>query len=312
MSTRIVFMGTPDFAVPSLRSLHASEFEICAVMTGPPKPAGRGRRVQITPMQDTAESLGIRVLIADDLQDPALHATYRALKPDLSVVVAFRILPRIMLDIPALGTINLHASLLPQYRGAAPIQRALMAGESRTGVTSFLIEPRVDTGNILDVWAIDIGPDETCGELSGRLSALGAEMLVDSVRRHALGASAPRPQDDTTATRAPKITSADCPIRWAEPARTIHTQIRGLSPVPGATTHLGGAPVKILRTHVVNAAGSSTDPGRVIFAHPKNGLQIQCGQGILEILEIVRPGKTPVSGKEFVGGRQIQQSDRLT
>jgi methionyl-tRNA formyltransferase len=308
----IVFMGTPEFAVPSLQLLAASKHSVIAVVTGPPKPTGRGRRLQPTPVQLAAEALDIPVVTVQDLKDPEFLDIYQGLKPDVTAVVAFRILPPALLQVPTRGTINLHGSLLPKYRGAAPIQRALMAGDTQTGLTTFLIDKRVDTGGMLARNIVDIHPDETFGDLSERMSEVGAELLNRTILQYFNDELTPQPQDDSQATGAPKIKPDDFPIDWSASAYHIHCQVRGLSPIPGATTKLGDTPVKILRSRLATEEQPSGNPGSVLLAHPKQGLVVQCGAGQLEILELMKAGKKATSGKQFVGGRQIKQFDQLT
>ncbi len=233
---RLLFAGTPDFAVPSLRRLHASEQDIIGVVTVPDKPRGRGQRMLPSAVKKAAKQLQLPVLQPSDLEAEDFLEEVRSLKPDLMVVVAFRILPESCYTLPGYGAINLHASLLPKYRGAAPIQRAIMNGESRTGVSTFFLERTVDTGEILVQKSIDIGSDETAGSVHDRLAELGAEVVLETVKGIEAVTLEPSPQEDTQATKAPKITKKDREIIWSKSVKDVHNQIRALSPYPGAFT----------------------------------------------------------------------------
>jgi methionyl-tRNA formyltransferase len=229
-ATRIVFMGTPEFAVPSLDILITNGYPIPAVVTAPDKPRGRGQALTPTPIKEHAARAGIAVLQPDQLDEPGFIARLKEIAPDLIVVVAFRILPRDVYAVARLAAFNLHASLLPKYRGAAPINWAIMNGEKETGVTTFLLEEKVDTGGMVLQRSIPIGPDDDAGMIHDRLSALGADVVLETVRRIEEGKVEIIRQDNALASRAPKIFKDDCHIQWNRPASRVHDFIRGLSP----------------------------------------------------------------------------------
>ena len=309
---RIVFMGTPEFSVPSLEKLASGGHHVVAVVTKPDKPAGRGRAIQPPPVKRAAERLGLPVIQPPSLRDTDTHSRLEALQPDLFVVVAFRVLPEELLRIPRLGAINLHASLLPKYRGAAPIQRALINGERETGVTVFLLEPTVDTGRILRQRPIAIGDDETCGELAARLSVTGAEELAAAVDDLARGTAVMISQDDAEATTAPKLTKEDGRIRWNERAEAIRNRVRALNPSPGAYALWKGQPFGILRAAVEEAPAPGDEaPGTILQADDRHGVRVATGDGILR-LDIVQPaGRRPMEGAAWVRGAHPQKGERF-
>ncbi|HEX7071292.1 MAG TPA: methionyl-tRNA formyltransferase [Rhodothermales bacterium] len=300
-------MGTPEFAVPSLERLVAEGYRPVAVVTGPDKPRGRGQVLSPTPVKETAEALGIQpILQPESVRDPAFADAVRALEPDVIVVVAFRILPPEVFTQARLGAFNLHGSLLPRYRGAAPIHRAVMAGETETGVTTFFLRETVDTGSIILRRSMPIGPDETTGEVHDRMMHLGAEAVVNTVRLIERGEANPIPQDDSAATPAPKIFREDAIIPWDQPARTVHNHVRGLSPLPGAWTLFDGRLLKIYRTRVANGSGL---PGTVLKS--EDALIVACGAGSVEILELQQEGKRRVTAEEFLRGNTLGTGTRL-
>lgn len=301
-------MGTPDFAVPSLELLIENGFIPVCVVTGPDKQRGRGRKWSPTPVKRIAESAGIPVLQPESVKDPSFVAEISALQPDVIVVVAFRILPPEVFKAARLGAFNLHASLLPAFRGAAPIQRALMAGAARSGVTTFFLKEKVDTGNVILQKEIGVGANETAGELHDRLMMLGAEAVLETVRRIQSGTAVASEQDDRLATPAPKITRDDARIRWTEDAQTVHNQIRGLSPFPGAWTMHGDVLIKILRTRIGRDM-TTAEAGSVISVG--KSLEIACGRGAVLIEELQREGKAKLSAEDFVHGYRIEAGERL-
>lgn len=304
---RVLFMGTPHFAVPSLRILCDNGYEPVAVVTGPDRRRGRGRKVQPTAVKQAALDLGITTLLQPEhVKEASFAQDVRALDCDVQVVVAFRILPRAVFSCAKLGSFNLHASLLPRYRGAAPINRALMAGEESTGITTFFLTDRVDTGNIILQWPTRIHPNETAGELHDRLSRLGARGVLESIRRISSGRAQTSGQDHAAATPAPKIFRDDCRIDWHKSAPTLHNHCRGLSPIPGAWTTWDGRLVKILRTRMANGTG---EPGSVLKADSR--LVIACGDGALEICELQLEGKRKHSAEAFLRGRRVSREDRF-
>lgn len=301
-------MGNPEFSVAGLKALADSSHIILTVVTNPPKPQGRGRALHPTPVARAAEDLHIPVIPLHDLRDPAFHDSLQRLNPDLFVVVAFRILPSALIELPGRGCINLHTSLLPKYRGAAPIQRALMNGDRETGLTTFLIQPRVDSGDILLQKPIPIRDSDDFGTLSERLSRLGADLLVETVNRLEKGDIVPQAQDNSQATPAPKIRPDDCQIHWDQPARVIHNQIRALSPRPGAFTFWRKYRLKVFQT-CPNEQDFGLPAGHIIIKNDR--VLVQTGSGSLELLALQREGKKRVSALEFIRGYALKSGDLL-
>jgi len=308
---RIIFMGTPEFALPSLKAILESKHELVAVVTQPDKPKGRGRQTTPSPVKEFSIENHLQVLTPDNLKSDDFASELKNLNPDLVVVVAFRILPEKVFAIPPLGTINLHASLLPLYRGAAPINWAIIKGEIRTGVTTFFIRKRVDTGDIILQKELEIDPEETYGELSQRLSILGSQLLLESIDLIEKGEVRPLPQSDTEATSAPKITPELCRIDWSKPAAEIKNLIRGLSPVPGAHTFYKGKLLKLFKAQVTDQTPHSEGFGEVISANKDKGLEVKTSKGSLRILEIQPQSKKKMKGDEFVRGYRIREGERL-
>ena len=300
---RIVFMGTPDFAVPSLERLVKGDYTPLAVVTGPDRPRGRGQQVTPTPVKRAARQLGIeRILQPESVKDPGFASEIRQLQPDLIVVVAFKILPPDVFEAARLGAFNLHGSLLPKYRGAAPINHAIMNGEIETGVTTFFLRAAVDTGNIILQKSMEIGSNETAGEVHDRMMELGAEAVAETVRLIDSGDVEARNQDDSQATPAPKIHREDCRIQWDRPAEQVHNQIRGLSPYPGAWTTHGGTLIKVYRSRIADAA-PRTKPGEVLRADER--LVVACAGGAAEIVEVQQQGKRRLAVEEFLRGYSV-------
>lgn len=302
-------MGTPGFAVPALEALVAAGLPPALVVTAPDGTAGRGKALRPSAVKLAAEARGLAVRQPDDLRAPAFVAELRALGPDVIVVVAFRILPPEVYQTARLGAFNLHASLLPAYRGAAPIQRALMAGERETGVTTFLLQPSVDTGAILRQERLSVGPDETGGELHDRLAALGAALVVETAQGLLAGTLRATPQDDTRASRAPKIFRDDARLDWARAARALHNHVRALAPVPGAWTAWRGETLKVLATQVAQEDGRCGTPGAVLEAGPR--LVVACGEGALELRAVQREGKRRVEAAAFLNGAGLRPGEHL-
>jgi methionyl-tRNA formyltransferase len=301
-------MGTPEFAVPSLRILLDHSFEIPAVVTAPDKPRGRGQKVSFTPVKEFALQHQISVLQPENLNDSKFITNVQQLHPELIIVVAFRILPREVYTIPKLGSFNLHASLLPKYRGAAPINWAIINGEEESGVTSFFLQDKVDTGSILLQECVKIGSDETAGELYDKLSTLGAEIVLQTVRLIELGKAQPRTQNDSLACPAPKIFKEDCRIDWTKPSQQIHNFIRGLSPYPVAWTTHKRKTIKIFKTKLVD--GRTGKAGSVL-QRTNNTLYIGTGNGAVSVLEIQQEGKRRLGIEEFLRGYPIEQGEVL-
>lgn len=306
---RVVFMGTPAFAVASLDALVAAGLAPVAVVTVPDRPAGRGQSVRASAVKDAAVRHGIPLMQPESLKDADFQTELAALAPDILAVVAFRILPREVYETARLGAFNVHGSILPAYRGAAPIARALMDGVAETGVTTFLLRPSVDTGDVLVVKRTPVGPDETMGDVHDRLAALGAEAAVETVRMLAAGTAEPRPQDDTRASAAPKLFRDDARIDWARPARRVHDHVRALSPVPGAWTTWGAETLKLFRTRVDAEAGVLSAPGTVIEAGPR--LVVACAEGAVEVLEVQREGKKRMTAADLLRGSAPAVGDVL-
>ncbi|MCG6902699.1 MAG: methionyl-tRNA formyltransferase [Rhodobacter sp.] len=280
---RLVFMGTPEFSVPVLDALVAAGHEIACVYCQPPRPAGRGKKERLTPVHTRALALGLAVRHPSSLKSAGEQAGFAALDADVAVVVAYGlILPQAILDMPRHGCLNIHASLLPRWRGAAPIHRAIMAGDAETGVCIMQMEAGLDTGPVLMREATGIRPDDTTGSLHDRLSAIGAALIVRSLDR--LDTLTPVPQPDAGTTYADKIDKAEAQIDWTRPAAMIDRQIRGLSPFPGAWTTVRGERVKLLASRLAGGQGA---PGTVL----DGALTVACGQGAVQITRAQRAGK---------------------
>ena len=304
---RIVFMGTPQFAVHSLNALLQAGVEVAAVVTAMDKPAGRGRQLHASAVKQRALELGLPLLQPEKLKDPVFHSSLQLIGADLFVVVAFRMLPEQVWTLPPLGTINLHASLLPQYRGAAPINWAVMNGERVTGATTFFIRHEIDTGDVLLQEELSIGPDETAGEVHDRLASMGGALLARTVKSILDGNAIARPQQAIapgTLRVAPKLNPENCRIDWSKPARQVHDHVRGLSPFPGAwtmwTENGRSAHFKILRSSPTDGAHAAPLPGTV-EVHDK-GLRVGCADAYIELLEVQAEGKRRMSAAEFARG----------
>ncbi|MCL7464195.1 methionyl-tRNA formyltransferase [Phaeovulum sp. NW3] len=297
---KVVFMGTPDFSVPVLDAL-ARDHQVIAVYCQPPRPAGRGKKERPSPVQARAEALGIPVRHPRSLKGAAEQQDFAALGADVAVVVAYGlILPQAVLDAPRHGCLNIHASLLPRWRGAAPIHRAIMAGDSETGICIMQMDAGLDTGPVLMRETTPIGQPETTGELHDRLSTMGARLILDALARlpdlHA------EPQAETGVTYAAKIDKAEARIDWSRPADQVLRQINGLSPFPGAFTEIAGERIKLLRA---SAAAGRGRPGQVM-----GGFTIACGTGAIAVLEAQREGKRPMPASELLRGLTLP--DTLT
>lgn len=301
-------MGTPEFAVPSLELLLNQEYPVQAVVTAPDKPRGRGQHLSATPIKETALLHHLPVLQPASLKDPSFLSQISTMKPDLIVIVAFRILPKELFTIPRLGSFNLHASLLPKYRGAAPINWALINGEKETGVTTFFLQEHVDTGNILLQARIPIGDDDDAGSIHDKLSEIGAEIVLHTVRLIEQGKAMPRPQDNTLASPAPKISKEDCRIDWHRPALSIHNRIRGLSPFPTAFTVHDGKILKIFRSQVL-PEGSMEEPGTILVA--PESLRVASTDSMLALTELQVEGRKRMGVEEFLRGYRISTGEHL-
>lgn len=306
---RIAFFGTPDFAVPTLQALHASRHPIVGVVTQPDRARGRGQKSQPSPVKAFAVKHGLPVLQPERLRDDSFLKALRDLNADLGVVAAYgKILTDAVLQIPRRGLINVHASLLPKYRGAAPVHRAVMAGETETGVTIMRVVKALDAGPMLSRVTRAIDPDETSSDVERSLAQLGAVALVESVDALASGSASETPQDEALATYAPKLEKTDGVVDWSRSARAIHNQIRGLHPWPHAYSDLTGERIILLRSHaedVVPTFRSATEPGTIVEASG-DILHVQTGSGALRLLTLQREGRRPVSAREFIAGRRIR------
>lgn len=304
---RLIFMGTPDFAVPALDALHAAGHDVACVYTRAPQPAGRGQKERPSPVHARAAALGLPVRTPRTLRDPAEQAAFAGLGADVVVVVAYGlILPQPILDAPARGCLNIHASLLPRWRGAAPIQRAVISGDAETGVAIMAMEAGLDTGPVLVSEATAIGPHDTAGTLHDRLAALGARLIVDALAR--LDRLAPVPQPEAGVTYAAKIDKAEARVDWTRPAAEVDRLIRGLSPFPGAWTGIGGARVKLLLSEP--AAGSGP-PGTVLDGDAAAGPTVACGDGAVRLLRLQRAGRGPQDAADFLRGFPLAPGTRL-
>lgn len=289
---KIVFMGTPDFSVPILDAL-AAQHEVLAVYTQPPRPAGRGKDLRPTPVHAAAEQLGLPVRHPISLKSPEEQAAFAALDADVAVVVAYGlILPQAILDAPRQGCLNIHASLLPRWRGAAPIHRAIMAGDTETGICIMQMEAGLDTGPVLLRRSTPIGAEDTTQDLHDRLSRMGANLILDALATLPTLTAAPQPTDGIT--YAAKIDKLEARIDWTLPAEQVDRQIRGLSPFPGAWCMAGGERIKLLRSRLTPGTG---EPGQVL-----HGLSIACGSSAVDITLAQREGKKPQSPTDFLRG----------
>ena len=301
---RIVFMGTPDFSVPVLEALAAAGHEIAAVYCQPPRPAGRGKKDRPSPVQARAEALGFEVRHPVSLKTPEAQADFAALNADVAVVVAYGlILPQAVLDAPARGCLNIHASLLPRWRGAAPIHRAIMAGDAETGVCIMQMEAGLDTGPVLLRKTTPIGAEETTAQLHDRLSQMGAGAIVEALG--CLDQLTPALQPDEGVTYAAKIDKAEARIDWSKPAVEVDRLIRGLSPFPGAWFELDGVRIKVLGSRLADGSGTA---GEVLGSD----LRVACGAGAVVLTRLQRAGKAAQDTQVFQQGAQIGAGQRLT
>ncbi len=305
---KLVFMGTPDFAVPSLELLANRGHEIAAVVTRPDRAQGRGRKLTPPPVKAAAHRLGLPVLQPHALNARDFLVRLQGLDADLFVVVAFVILPWIVLTIPKVGSVNLHPSLLPKYRGAAPINWAIIRGETETGISVFRLTRRVDAGDLLFQQAVGIDPDETAGELSERLRILGANALANVVEGLERDELASKPQPKTGVTRAPRLEKEDGRIDWTCRAASIRNLVRGTNPFPGAFTTWRGEYLKVHRAAVADGTGL---PGEVVLADGRKGCLVAAGEGAVALEEVQPAGKGRMSGAELVRGYRIEAGEVL-
>jgi len=306
---RLIFMGTPDFAVPTLIELAGAGHEIAAVYARAAKPAGRGMEPQASPVERAARRLGLPVFTPATLKDETAQAALRAHRADAAVVVAYGLLlPKPVLDAPRLGCFNVHASLLPRWRGAAPINRAIMAGDAQTGVSIMQMDEGLDTGAVAMAERVPIGPDMTAGDLHDVLARLGADLMLRALAALERGSLVPTPQDAAAAVYAEKISKDEARIDWSRPWPQVHNHIRGLSPFPGAWFEAGGTRIKVLRsTQGGGMIVPNTLPGTLLDDH----LTVACGGGAVRLTQVQRAGKQPMGAQEFLRGTPMKAGTRL-
>ena len=296
-------MGTPDIAATCLKKILDDGFDVIAVYTQPDRPKGRGMKLVASPVKELALANGIPVFQPENFKGEETVEQLRQLAPDVCAVVAYgRILPQKVLDVPTKGCINIHASLLPDYRGSAPYQWAVLDGRKETGVSAQYMALKMDAGDVIDASKTPIGPDETAGELLDRLAVLGADLLSRTLRRLEAGPVAAVPQDESAVTYAPMLDKSMCPIDWNKTAQQIHDQVRGLHPWPVATTELGGKTFKVHATAIVDGTG---EPGQILGL-TKTGLRIACGDGAIEIRSLQAEGGKRMAAPDYFRGHPLE------
>ena len=300
---RVVFMGTPDIAATCLKQILADGFDVVGVYTQPDRPKGRGMKLVASPVKELALERNIPVFQPEHFKDAEPAQQLRELKPDVCAVVAYgRILPQVILDIPAKGCVNIHASLLPQYRGSAPYQWAVLDGQPETGVSAQYMALKMDAGDVIDVAKTPIDPNETAGELLDRLAVLGAGLLSKTLSRLAVGEVSATAQDEAAVTYAPMLDKSMCPIDWSKSAKQVHDHVRGLHPWPVATAQIGGTNFKIHQTVVVEGSGC---PGEILEL-TKTGLRIACGEGAVEIRSLQAEGGKRMAAPDYFRGHPLK------
>ena len=300
---RVVFMGTPDIAATCLKRILADGFEVVGVYTQPDRPKGRGMKLTASPVKEVALSAGIPVFQPETFREEETVQALRDLKPDICAVVAYgRILPQKVLDIPTFGCINIHASILPQYRGSAPYQWAVLDGQKETGVTAMYLVREMDAGDMIEVSKTPIGENETAGELLDRLAELGAALLSKTLSRFTQGPVPATPQDESQVSYAPMLEKTMCPIDWTKTAQQVHDHVRGLQPWPVATMELKGQPFKVHETRIVPGSGK---PGEILGL-TKTGLVIACGQGAVEIRVLQAQGGKRMAAPDYFRGHPLE------
>lgn len=302
---RIVFMGTPEFAVPSLRALLDNGYDVVAAITQPDRPAGRGHKLTPCPVKVLAQERGVAVYQFEKLKKEGVESL-KELKPDMFVTAAFgQLLSQEILDIPQYGTVNVHASLLPQYRGSAPINWCILNGETKAGVTTMLTDIGMDTGAMLLKAETEIGELETAGELTVRLSEIGAQLLIDTLKRYPNGDLQPTPQNEEESSYQPMLNKEMGKIDWTKSAKHIACQVRGLNPWPGAYTENENGRLKVYLARACEAKGEG-ECGTVVVSGAKEGLFIACGEGWLEVLEMQAPNAKRMPAKAYLQGKKIE------
>ena len=306
---RVVFMGNPQFALPTLTALLSSQHDVVGIVSNPPKPMGRGRKLKSTAIGQFAKENDLNLFQSSTLKSDEFHNQLSVLNPDVFVVVAFQILPKSLIDLPKFGALNLHASLLPKYRGAGPIQWSLMNGDKTSGITVFQIMPSVDTGDILLQEKMDIFPYDNMLTLGTRLSTIGANLVVNALDGIEAGSLQPIIQNNNHATHAPKITKETTIINWSWAADKIHNWVRGLSPHPGMSTTLKGKRMRIFNTRVVDEGVILGDG--IVFKADSEEIFVDTGEHLLAFSEIQLEGKKRMSVSDFMKGNNIQMGDKL-
>jgi methionyl-tRNA formyltransferase len=306
---RVVFMGNPQFALPTLTALLSSKHDVVGIVSNPPKPMGRGRKLKSTAIGQFAKENDLNLFQSSTLKSDELHNQLSGLNPDIFVVVAFQILPKSLINLPKFGALNLHASLLPKYRGAGPIQWSLMNGDKISGITVFQIMPSVDTGDILLQEKMDIFPNDNMLTLGTRLSTIGANLVVNALDGIEAGSLQPIIQNNNDATKAPKITKEMTIINWSWAAEKIHNWVRGLSPHPGMSTTLKGKRIRIFNTRVVDEGVILGDG--IVFKADSEEIFVDTGEHLLAFSEIQLEGKKRMSVSNFMKGNNIQMGDKL-
>ena len=302
---RVVFMGTPDIAATCLTRLLEDGFEVVGVYTQPDRPKNRGMKLTFSPVKEVALAHQLPVLQPEHFKDPETVQTLRELRPDVIAVVAYgRILPQSVLDIPEKGCVNIHASVLPAYRGSAPYQWAVLDGQQESGVTAQYMRLEMDAGDVIDVAKTPIGPDETAGELLDRLAVLGAELLSKTLKQIEQGTARRHPQDPSQVSFAPMLDKSMCPIDWNKTAQQVHNQVRGLNPWPVATAELGGKRFKIYQTKIVEEKTDAA-PGTILKL-TKTGLQVACGKGVVEIRMLQAEGGKRMAAPDYFRGHPLE------
>jgi methionyl-tRNA formyltransferase len=309
---RVVFFGTPGFAVPTLEQLCRSQHEVVAVITQPDRPRGRGQRLVPGEVKRRALDVGLPVLQPAKLKDDAFLATVEQLRPDVGVVAAYgRILSQRLLDIPRLGMINVHASLLPRWRGAAPIHRAILAGDARTGVTIMRMVLALDAGPSLAAVETPIDPDETSVDLERRLATIGSSVLVETLDRLAVGPVTEIAQSEEGVTYAERLDRRDSQVNWTRPAPALHNQIRGLQPWPLAGALLRGTRVAFIKSTLLAARAAATTREGTVVGVSREGLDVQTGDGVLRLDALQPEGRSPMAVRDFLNGRRVEVGDRF-
>lgn len=307
---RVVYMGTPDFAVPCLDRLVAEAYEIAAVVTQPDRPKGRGQKLAASPVKEAALNYGLPVLQPEKIKEAGFIEQLVTLKPDVIVVVAFgQFLPKVLLELPPIGCINVHASLLPKYRGAAPIHWSVINGEQVTGVTTMFMDVGMDTGDMILKAQVPILPDETTGELHDKLKSLGADVLADTLAQLAAGTATRTPQEHSEATYAPLLTRGIERVDWNKPAQAVHNMVRGLNPWPGAYCLHNDKPLKVWRTELWRGT-SVGQPGQIIRLG-EDGMVVATGSGGLEVKEVQPESKRRMGAGEYIRGYGLNVGEIL-